>query len=54
MGAVVIVCCKLHNFIIDASGARVSAPTHMDEQSHQDGADVSVHLQNDCDTETWM
>jgi len=51
MGKIVILCCKLHNFIINEGFLNIYQPTHIDESHHEDEADTSVHLQGDCDGE---
>jgi len=51
MGTIVILCCKLHNFIINEGFLNIYQPTHIDERHHEDEPDTSVHLQGDCDGE---
>ena len=47
---VVMVCCKLHNYIIDQnSDLEVPNPSHEDDQGHTCRPDRTVHLQDECD-----
>jgi DDE superfamily endonuclease len=62
-GQTVIVCMKLQNYIIEraesslqhvASGLKIPEPSTLDVRSHSDGPDMSVHLQNNLDTDESM
>lgn len=49
---IVIVCCKLHNFIIEKGESLcVPPPSQFDVQLHSDNPEYEVHLQDRCDTE---
>jgi len=52
MGLIVILCCKLHNYIINQGIINIYNPTHLDERCHVDEADTTVHLQGDCDRDS--
>ncbi len=55
VSSVVLLCCKLHNYIIDSSGSlEVPSPTHLDERHHDEPSDCSVYLQDECDEEEMM
>ena len=51
MGNIVLLCCKLYNFIINRGFINIYQPTRLDERYHKDVADTTVHLQGDCDQE---
>jgi hypothetical protein len=62
-GLAVIVCMKLHNYIIEraessrqhaAAGLTIPEPSTLDVRSHSDKPDMSVHLQNNLDTDELM
>lgn len=47
---VVVVCCKLHNFIMDNNGGlEAPAPSGWDANNHTEEADRQIRLQDECD-----
>jgi len=46
---IVVVCCKVHNFIIENNGGiDVPPPSGMDANHHNEEADRQIYLQDDC------
>lgn len=46
---VVVMCCKLHNFIVDNDVLQVPPPSNMDANHHTEVQDRYIHLQDECD-----
>jgi hypothetical protein len=62
-GQAVFVCMKLYNYIIEraesslqnlAAGLKIPEPSTLDVRGRSDGPDMSVHLQNNLDTDESM